>query len=629
MPRVRAVRTAAAAACLALLLAPGLPWASGGVAFGHAQLVASSPGAGEVVPEGPTELRLVFSEPLESQVTSLDVRGPDGEPVLDRAGAPDPDDPFVLVAELPALADGAYSVTWRTLSAADGHTVEGFFSFGVGDPTQLGAIEAGGVSHTDAGFVDLAGRLLTYIGVLGALGLATFHAVVLRIGPMPRDLVRLLAAGLGLAGAATLVSAVANGIDAGGPTDYLLSTRNGSLQLARGIVALAGAGLLLVVPRQLAGAIAASAAVIAIALLVAAGHSAALPGVAPVLGGVIHVAGAGVWLGGVAALAICALWPSVLTGGAPLPSMRSIVPRFSALALVSIGLVGLSGIYSAWAQTGTLIEPGTEYGRTLIAKSVVAVAALALGGLNFLDGGRMRAWLGGLRRRATAETLVGVVVLALTASLATISPTDGASGVEVRAVPDAFGEVTPGMSMTLLPGRPGVNRVAVTTTDAVAGSNVQLQLVLDRPETGASTRVPLASELAGGHAAHGEEDATAGRDDGLVEWHADAILLPEDSSWDTNVLLLSADGTELSRQRFAFAIGADGVAEGADTTLIDPATLVAVALVVGGALGAGLAAGGASLPRAERAASRLAMSVGGLTAVALGAAIGIGRLTSL
>ena len=128
------MRLAGALALLALLVAPALPGATGARVLAHAQLVASSPGAGEVVADAPTELRLAFSEPLEAQVTSLDLRTADGEPILDRAGSRSiPRIPFTLVAELPDLADGAYAVTWRTLSAADGHTVEGTFSFGVGD----------------------------------------------------------------------------------------------------------------------------------------------------------------------------------------------------------------------------------------------------------------------------------------------------------------------------------------------------------------------------------------------------------------------------------------------------------------------------------------------------------------
>ena len=633
MRHARIARLAAAAAAFALLVGPAAPWSTGGVVRAHAQLVASSPGAGEVVPESPGELRLVFSEPLEVQVTSLDVRGADGSVVLERAGSTDPADAYVLVAALPDLPDGTYSVTWRTLSAADGHTVEGFFSFGVGDPAAVGALDPGGATHTEASMLDRGSRLLTTIGLLGALGMAVFHRVVLRTGPVPRRFVVLLGSGLALAGLATLVSATANALDGGGLTGYLLGSRNGSLQLARGVVGLLGATLLLVLPPRLAVATTVTAALAGIALLVAAGHPAALPGVAPLLGGVIHVAGAGVWLGGVAALALVAWRPSLLTGTVSSPPMRALVPRFSALALVAIGLVGLSGIHAAWTQTGTLIDPGTEYGRTLVAKTAVAALALALGGLNFLDGGSLRTWVGGFRRRVTVEMVAGIGVLAITASLATISPTDGATGVQIRALPDAFGEVTPGMSMTLLPGRPGVNRVAVTTTDAVAASNIQLQLVLDRTDAGTTTRVPLVSEHeGGGHAAHGEgEEAAdpASAADGLAEWHADAIVLPTGSSWDTNVLLLSADGAELSRQRFSFEIDGEGVAGGADTTLLDPMALVALLLVVGGALAVGLAVGGATLPRCERSASRFALAVGGPTAAALGAAIGIGRLAAL
>ena len=89
MPRTRAWRVGGAIALLALLVAPALPGSTGGRVLAHAQLVASSPGSGAILPEPPTEIRLVFSEPLESQVTSLDVATQDGTPVLARAGKVD------------------------------------------------------------------------------------------------------------------------------------------------------------------------------------------------------------------------------------------------------------------------------------------------------------------------------------------------------------------------------------------------------------------------------------------------------------------------------------------------------------------------------------------------------------
>ena len=126
-------RLAGVTAVLALLAGPALPGAAGGRVLAHAQLVASSPASGAVLPEPPDELRLVFSEPLEEQVTSLDLKALDGTPILERTGEVDPEDPHALVVAGPELADGIYSITWRSLSAADGHITEGFLHFGVGE----------------------------------------------------------------------------------------------------------------------------------------------------------------------------------------------------------------------------------------------------------------------------------------------------------------------------------------------------------------------------------------------------------------------------------------------------------------------------------------------------------------
>ena len=54
----RAWRLAGAGALFALLMGPALPGAAGGRVLAHAQLVASSPGSGTIVPEAPDEIRL-------------------------------------------------------------------------------------------------------------------------------------------------------------------------------------------------------------------------------------------------------------------------------------------------------------------------------------------------------------------------------------------------------------------------------------------------------------------------------------------------------------------------------------------------------------------------------------------
>ena len=66
-------RLAGVTAVLALLAIPAVP-GIGSRVLAHAQLVASSPASGAVLPESPDELRLVFSEPIEGEATSTGPR---------------------------------------------------------------------------------------------------------------------------------------------------------------------------------------------------------------------------------------------------------------------------------------------------------------------------------------------------------------------------------------------------------------------------------------------------------------------------------------------------------------------------------------------------------------------------
>ena len=618
-------------ALLALLAAPALPGAVGRV-LAHAQLVASAPGAGDRLEEAPAELRLVFSEPLESQATSVDLADADGTVLLERGGEIDPADPFTLVVsgdELPELADGVYTVTWRTLSAADGHPAEGFFSFAVGTDAALPSTP-GGMTHTDAEPIDLAARWLTYLGLLLAVGVPLGVAVVLRM-PMAEDTARALSTGLLVAGGATLALAVVNGLEAGSVGEYLLASRNGLLQLSRGIVALAGGAVLLLGRGGRSGScVAVLTGLVGIVLLAAASHASALPGPVPIVVQAAHAASAGVWAGGVALLLALFVRPRLLVGRDALPPMRALVPRFSALALVSIGLIGLTGVFTAWSQTGVLIDPGSDYGRTLLLKTALASGAIGLGGLNFLDGGRLRAWLGGMRTRLTAEVALIGSVLLMTGVLATTPPVDEPTGVAIAPVPDAFGQTAPGMSLTLAPGRPGVNRAVVTTTDAMAMISGGLELVLEQLDTGTTTRVPLrlAPDAAMDHSGMEGEREVRGSDS-PVEWVADAVVLPPGSRWDATVRIVSVTEGELARQRFAFSMSATGVEDGQVTTILNLGTVVGGILLIGGALALGVGLGGGRLPRCDAAASRIALIGGGTVAVCLGLVIGIQQLAAL
>jgi copper transport protein len=615
--RLAAALSLAALAALAVLSAPS---AAGWRVLGHAHLVTSSPGSGAVLPDAPGELRLVFSEPLEGGFSSLDLRDAAGAELLSRTGDVDPADRFALVAPLPQLADGVYTVTWRSLSAADGHTTDGFFSFGIGD---VGTVPGSGGTHTAGTPLDPPSallRTLAYAGLLPTLGLATFGWIALRRTPA-RRFDRLLSALLAIAAVATLAGAAWAAVSAGSPpADYLAGSRTGQLQLARFVVLIAGAaGVAVLAGRgHAASTVATIAALGAVTLMASSGHAAAIGPVA-VLGQAVHVAAAGMWLGGVIGLGILAMRPAWVVDGES-PPLSTVVPRFSAVAIASIGMVAATGLYEDWVLTGTVIAPDRQYGVTLLIKVAIVAAALGVGAANYLDGGRRPGWLGGTRTRLGAEAALGVAVLAVTAVLSSTSPTETTAVTLAPAASSAGSDA--GIELRLEPGRPGVNRAVASVSGALGDRPAEL--VLLRLDAGGRTTVPLTWQ---GGIAHGAgHEAPAPDSD---EWAADAVVLPSNSRWDATVRILSPDGSELLRQRFAFTLDADGVAEGARGPLVDVSLLVAGMLGAGGALAVGLGAGGWRLPRTDESASRLALVAGGVGGVALGVVIGGSRLLGI
>ena len=65
------------------------------------------------------------------------------------------------------------------------------------------------------------------------------------------------------------------------------------------------------------------------------------------------MAAASIWLGGLVMLGAL----TDFGGGSRLEpgALRRVIPRFSALALVSVALIALTGIYADWVQTRDLL----------------------------------------------------------------------------------------------------------------------------------------------------------------------------------------------------------------------------------------------------------------------------------
>ena len=103
----------------------------------HATLVSAEPAANSHLATSPTRVRLVFSEPVEGKLGRISLHPTAGPTITLRAGA-DPRDVHAVIAPVDSLAPGRYRVEWRVVSA-DGHPVDGKFTFSVGDTTLGGA----------------------------------------------------------------------------------------------------------------------------------------------------------------------------------------------------------------------------------------------------------------------------------------------------------------------------------------------------------------------------------------------------------------------------------------------------------------------------------------------------------
>lgn len=600
-----AIRRVAAAL---LLVGPALLGPTVGTALAHAELVTSTPAAGDVVATSPTEIRLVFSETIDGAYTRLDLLDPLGHTIASGIGAPDPTDPYTLVAPVGPLADGLYTVDWQALSSADGHRTSGFFTFGVGDvaPPAAGGQDTGGSIHAghDAvtALIETESRFAQLFGLLLAVGLPVFVFAALRTAPTAR---------LAQSGAAALLIAAIGGfgllaVNAAGfgadPITYARDARSGQLIAAGAIVALVGGVFALALARRAARAvlvITAATGFAGLVLVALGGHAAAYDSPVPLVVILVHSVTGAIWLAGVVVLA------SIALAEAPVPrsALPDAVPRFSALAVASVGLLALSGVYSDWLQTGAIASVATPYDTTLLMKILLALAAFLIGARNFVGGGAAADRRFGPRVAVEAGLALGVI-------LATAVLTSGAP--PAQNAPIAIAQATSTGSaggftttLALAPGRPGPTRYAVTVEPAPPADNtVDLQL----------TRLD----------ATGDSRVTMRRGTDPTTYQSAGGLLPANSRWDATVIVRGADTVERSRTRYAFALDAASISEGRATPPLDPVLVVALLLLVSAVVGGVLLLARVHLPRVDPGVGRGALAGGAACALVLGVAILIG-----
>jgi copper transport protein len=408
----------------ALLIVAVVPLALPAQAFAHARLEHTSPGFEQRLSSSPRTLTLRFDQYIKVLPRSLQLYSTRGAILVARIH----DNGRSLVASLPRLKRGGYTVRWHALSG-DGHVVSGVFTFGVRTraPAPTEAFGASGPTRTE----DVV-RWLYFLSLALLVGGLGFRLLVAR-RPLPGRFFAVTGIGafatLNVGIAAFLLRAedalqLPFGRLLYGDLSPIAKTRFGTAFIAMTLgFALVTAFLflawltdrdVLLWPAFLLGLGFVSG-------LSLSGHSAADAGSSwkSELADWAHISAACLWIGGLIQL-VLVVWPLVPD------ARRAALLAFSRLATVCVGVLLLAGVYLSILRLPQLSDLWTTgYGQVLLVKVSLVALAFSWGGLHRLvavpvvaEGGTLPR----LRASLLGESMVGMIVLLVAAILVNANP---------------------------------------------------------------------------------------------------------------------------------------------------------------------------------------------------------------
>ncbi len=102
------------------------------LAFAHAMLIKSEPQDRATLSEAPAQIRMWFSEEVNIDLSTISIMGGGGQDMGAVFLTADPAQPAMVIANIPKLSQGVYTVVYQVVSKMDGHKVAGSIVFGVG-----------------------------------------------------------------------------------------------------------------------------------------------------------------------------------------------------------------------------------------------------------------------------------------------------------------------------------------------------------------------------------------------------------------------------------------------------------------------------------------------------------------
>lgn len=495
-------------------------------ASAHAYLIKTVPAASGVLNVPPPNVQLNYDEAVEPRFAIISVTDSAGHAVTSGPVHRSSANPDTLVVPLrPHLPEGWYLIYWRAISV-DGHPVQGAFTYAVGpNPGPAPQFPVPKVSATAATPQLLIARWAMFVSVMSAIGLYALRMLIAR--PLVRRVrgttLRAISVAFAIASVIGLIAI---------PVYLDFSTANDSLRSVFDVTALvplfrvtafgraildfelcfalfcvaAWISLWLDRPdrerRSIAeltatvGTAAAAAAVLVIPG--AAGHAAQTsPRGLTLLFDWVHLGSGAVWFGGLIGLLV--LWQSQ-PPRQRVAALSLVVPRFSTVALVSVLLLGASGVGETINHLPALNALwDTGFGQAILVKTGLIAAATVLASANLLRSkpqlaaARERPELAGSaasRLRALVSGEAGIVagIVFAAAVLTSLPPPPPAFALQSTAA----ASVGPGRVAATVKRSGYVLQVLVSPNKAAAPDSFALRITKNgQPVRGANVTLTL------------------------------------------------------------------------------------------------------------------------------------------
>ena len=369
----------------------------------HALLLRSNPAANAVLEKPPVQVELFFSESLEPQLSLISVI--DTNNVIVDVGdvRVDPSDTTRMTVSLRSISDGVYTVTWKAVSATDGHQTVGTFPFAVGDVNAKAVSAIQQTSTASLPFSALLAKFLLLAALALLVGQRLFIALVWNPAlksnqevTEPAIWMKLYRIGLsvvlfGIAIGILSQAGQTTGNELSLPWDsetgrVLIETRLGLIWLVRLALVLVSFWSMSSKPVAWKNWLGFVANVGLLFTITLTSHAATeVKPLLPMLGDLLHLIGMCFWLGGLVYLFTGIRQLQQLEGQLRTKLTSLVTSRFSVNAIVFVALIGLTGFYSASLRVGTwtaLLD--SIYGHVLLIKQIFVAGLLVIAAINFL-----------------------------------------------------------------------------------------------------------------------------------------------------------------------------------------------------------------------------------------------------